>query len=290
MSQIYISGDASPSDVAAPRKFSAGTNYQATGILTDYRGSPNGAGYVTALSAKSDSGGNIVLEPPTGIYSSGKNVNGYGALIANDANFKPANWLSTVTMFGTPGTIPVISSGADPAQGVGLWGDGALAVYPSVGYRKGGAGAGEIKVSVAQMQSVNPDLLPANILAGKSIFGVAGTAIQGKRVATGSSPAPTNSIGFDTWGGQFAYLPVITVTGLAFKPGIVIIYDAGGYPASMIWSGGPHQTADNYLYYLTAAGGAGQLPRATSPTSLVQGGFTVGTGTGGAVKWVAVEE
>jgi|GEM_PF-6003803 len=224
MAQIYIPGDAAPGDVSNKKKFSAGVNYQAAGTLTDYRAYPMGtAGYVTAVSAKSDSGGNIVLEPPTGIYTSGKNANGYGALIANDPNFVPANWRADKTMFGTPGTIPVITDGADPAQGVGKWGDGALAVYPREGYRKGGAGAGEIKVSVAQLQSVNAFLAPQYILSGAEIFGINGTAIAGRPWASGTSTSsssqwaagyPDNSgsyIGYRLQGSSFSFNPSVVV-------------------------------------------------------------------------------
>lgn len=72
----------------------------------------------------------------------------------NDPNFNPAYWRNDVTMFGLKGTMPVITSGQDPAQGVGIWPDGGVAVYPAEGYRKGGSGAGEIKVTPAQLNSV----------------------------------------------------------------------------------------------------------------------------------------
>lgn len=72
------------------------------------------------------------------------------------------------------GTMPHITEGADPAIGVGQWGDGALAVYPREGYRKGGSGAGEIKVSLAQLQSVEPQLNPSVVLEGNNLFGMNG--------------------------------------------------------------------------------------------------------------------
>ena len=72
-------------------------------------------------------------------------------------------------------SLPVLT-GVRMATGVAKWGDGALAVYPEKGYQKGGSGDGEIKVSVAQIQSVNGWLKPQNILAGCEICGINGTA------------------------------------------------------------------------------------------------------------------
>lgn len=87
----------------------------------------------------------------------------------------PDKILAGSSILGVNGSVPVITAGDDPAQGVGQWGDGALAVYPSEGYRKGGAGAGEIKVTTAQLQSAEPDLTPSNIRAGVAIYGVTGS-------------------------------------------------------------------------------------------------------------------
>jgi hypothetical protein len=72
------------------------------------------------------------------------------------------------------GTVPTITSGSDPALGVGQWPDGGLAVYPARGYRKGGAGEGEIKVTPAQLQSAEADLRGPYILSGHNIYGTEG--------------------------------------------------------------------------------------------------------------------
>lgn len=73
------------------------------------------------------------------------------------------------------GTIPTITSGEDPALSVGQWANGDLAVYPREGYRKGGSGAGEIRVTTAQLQSVEGELRGNLILENNYIFGVGGT-------------------------------------------------------------------------------------------------------------------
>jgi hypothetical protein len=66
--------------------------------------------------------------------------------------------------------------GVISAQGVGQWPDGALAVYPSEGYYKGGSGDGEIKVTPSQLQIAEPQLQPNNIPFDINLFGIQGTA------------------------------------------------------------------------------------------------------------------
>ncbi|MEK4195972.1 pyocin knob domain-containing protein [Paenibacillus sp. FSL L8-0323] len=134
--------------------------------------------YTTALSAKGDGFGSLVLEPQTGYYASGLNSGGFGTLLSVDPNYVPASILSTKTVFGVQGSVPVIA-GVDVASGVGRWGNGDLAIYPLEGYRKGGMGAGEIKVTTAQLRSVEGNLAPNNIRNGVNVFGVTGTLVPG---------------------------------------------------------------------------------------------------------------
>lgn len=144
------------------------------------------------------------LRPPAGYYNG-------STWVSADAPGLIASYVrSDVNILGMQGSMPVISTGADPALSVGKWGDGALAVYPREGYRKGGAGAGEIKVSVDQLKSVNAHLQPWYIAQGAEIFGVYGT-VQPKLSASGS-------VGLIEGQGN-----VMTVTGLSFTPQIVFV-------------------------------------------------------------------
>ncbi|MDQ0876753.1 hypothetical protein QFZ77_005412 [Paenibacillus sp. V4I3] len=95
-----------------------------------------------------------------------------------------ANVLTGTTIAGTAGTMPNMV-GVINAQGTAQWGDGALAVYPPKGYYKGGSGDGELKVSVAQLQAAEPDLIGASITAGVTLYGIAGTNSKSGYYASG---------------------------------------------------------------------------------------------------------
>lgn len=118
-----------------------------------------------------------------------------------------ANVLAGTTIAGTAGTMPHLTGNRN-ATGVAKWPDGGLAVYPEKGYQKGGVGDGEIKVSVAQLKTAEPNLVPGNILRGKSIYGTAGEldpAVKG--TATLSSSLSR----YDVIPKQTRRFPVITI-------------------------------------------------------------------------------
>ncbi|WP_277473292.1 MULTISPECIES: pyocin knob domain-containing protein, partial [unclassified Paenibacillus] len=147
-------------------------------------------GLINGSMANNGAGGTVT--PTTSVQT--KPAGYYSSAITIAAVSAPANKiLSDTTIAGVAGTVPIITSGSDPAQGVGLWADGGLAVYPSEGYRKGGSGAGEIKVSVAQLQSADVSLRPENILSGKTIFGTSGTVVKGPTRGTVSTSGSVGS-------------------------------------------------------------------------------------------------
>lgn len=144
------------------------------------------------------SGGDIFLNPSEGYYNPTSSIHYYEANLADSSN-----WRSDRTLFGKAGTMPVISTGDDVAQSIGQWPNGDIAVYPREGYRKGGAGAGEIKVTNAQLKTSIANFSAANIRKGTTLLGLTGTLIEGKPYATGT---------VNVTGG------VLSVRGLSFRP------------------------------------------------------------------------
>lgn len=91
MGQIYIPGTADPGEVLAGQTFSAGTNYQATGIMPN-RGAPT----ITPGTA------NIGLND--GYYS--------GGTVLGDPDLIAANIKNGVSIFGVSGTVGRFASGS----------------------------------------------------------------------------------------------------------------------------------------------------------------------------------
>ncbi|CAI6086702.1 hypothetical protein [Cohnella sp. JJ-181] len=208
MSQIFIPGTAAPSDVADSKTFSAGTSYQAAGTLPDRRGNPAAGTYSTAVSAKADGGGSIVLEPTLGVYGPGKNTNGFGSIIATDPNFVKENWPTDRTIFGIQGTMPTHLGDHVNRQEVAYWAAGTNGVTnprvffrPPPGYYDGNGWIYDEPL----------DLRPQNLLAGKNLFGMVGTA-RGLESAFGN--------------GTLGAGGAISASGLAFQPKAIVVYTA----------------------------------------------------------------
>lgn len=218
-----------------------------------------------------------------------------GSGVVNAVVVDPTKVLTGTTIAGTTGTIPIRSNGQNPATGTAQWPDGGLAVYLEGGYYAGGAGAGEVKVTPAQLQIADGDLHTANIKTGVSIFGIAGSLIEGKRYASGTATSGTsvnNGINWDGATGYFTY-PVV-VSGLSFLPSTIFMkwydnsYRYGIYKAESIdYSGG------GLVKYSIASWqnpSYGQGFQMGGGISVSNGGFTLSASTSGRTcEWWAFE-
>jgi hypothetical protein len=148
----------------------------------------------------------------------------------DDADLIPANFRADKNIFGMQGSIPVASpdySDQIPAVGVvagAFSGDGQQYAYMNLGLN------GKYVNGIVHARSWQPDLVPANILSGKNIMGVAGNAIAGKRFATGQ--VTTGDI--VSWyapeqAGPYVGRKVhISQLGLSFVPSIVLLVYTSG--------------------------------------------------------------
>ncbi|MDU6264199.1 MAG: hypothetical protein E6600_06810 [Anaerocolumna aminovalerica] len=171
-------GNAVAANVLAGKTFSNDDDSDIVGTIPNRTFSANGGGYITGVSARADGGGALCVEPQTGYYESGVNNLGFGSIFVADENFKPANMLAGKTYFKMAGGIPTNTDdgyGHINATGVtaGAWsGNGKNYAYLGIKPHS------YIRDVTSWVQSEQPDLLSQNIVSGKTILGVPGTAKQ----------------------------------------------------------------------------------------------------------------
>lgn len=240
MGQIFIPGTASTGDVLSGKVFNAGTNYQASGTMPNKSGntqllstlddgSGNKGSYIDSVidADSSDQALNITITPPQGYYDGStakiklrvwgpkSNVIAAGQKVGwtnsptvtgtytSDANATPGDILSGKTAYVNgqkiTGTMPQLTSYSQLLNWENDNADQRVAVTIPKGYSDG-----TVKFDIAE-----GNLSPSNIVSGKSIFGVAGTAVVGKRYAIGTT---------------FVSNMNLSVTGLGFKPTTIVIY------------------------------------------------------------------
>lgn len=73
------------------------------------------------------------------------------------------------------------------------------------------------------LKATDTNYVAANILSGKSIFGLAGSAVAGKRVASGTAASSTSGMAFAYLNDSAVNLYYVTVSGLTFIPSVIII-------------------------------------------------------------------
>lgn len=143
------------------------------------------------------------------------------------------------------GTMPNKSSSWQPGSFIGFDTNAGVLLQPPTGYYDGGVNS--------YVGYKDPNHIPANIIAGITVMGVLGTAINGagmKRVANGSGTTASDG--------------TVTVTGLSFSPSKVYITAYNGsiyYECSKdsdvtILNGDlavPHQVASYPGYAMTTA-------------------------------------
>lgn len=238
-------GTAVADNVLAGKTFSNEYDTNISGKMPDYSACPMNGGYVIAKSVKADGGGNVVYEPPTGYYKEGVNTAGFGALIHKEPQFVSENIKAGTTPFGITGTFTsdatataghILVNDTAYVNGVKVIGtmpnrgtayqtpnqiisgspSGKLIVVPPEGYYPG----------VSGVAIDDPDFVSGNIISTANIFGLQGTAVAGKRFASGTVTSITDV--------QYAYerpdgsgltncgsIPIANL-GLTFTPRIII--------------------------------------------------------------------
>lgn len=197
----------------------------------------------------------------------GNSGNSIVGTFTSDANAGAGEVLSGKTAYvngqKVTGTMPNLT-GIRNATGTSKWPNGDLAVYPEMGYQKGGSGDGEIRVAVSQLQSVNAYLAPQYIVAGAEIFGINGTAIPGRRSTMGTRN--TDPYGrFDS-------------SDIGFRPSIIIL--EGAY----------NNTTYRKVWYRNTMWGSIDEFTITNGQMILSGGWTIIDGVQGRAMTIFIPD
>ncbi|MDG0792762.1 hypothetical protein OMP38_19205 [Cohnella ginsengisoli] len=138
-------------------------------------------------------------------------------------------------------------------------GGGGILLTPLAGYYDG---------STSKSTAWDPNFIPTNIMSGKTIFGLTGTAIQGKRYAAGTASTHTSVI-FTRIDGTLQNMAKLDVTGLNFTPRAVIIYDQNGYFCTALQTDAPVYSGNQVFL------ASGTYMLLISPASVFAGGFSL---------------
>ncbi len=173
--------------------------------------------------------GNVSFTPGPVAQTIPAGKHGGGGLVA--AVVVPADKvLAGTTIAGTAGTVPIrngdnLATAIQPQAGVRLY------YKPPAGYYDG---------NDDWVYYNDANFSAANILSGKSIFGLAGSLVQGKQYAEGSGLADSS--------GNF------TVTGLAFRPTAVIVeMQVGSQFSRTVYDATGDNAINGHYYWPTGA-------------------------------------
>jgi hypothetical protein len=198
--------------------------------------------------------------------------NGSGKAVG-DPDLVSANIKAGVNIFGVQGNVNVVDTSAgDAVAGDMLYGkkayvDGALitgsissktAASITPGIVDQSIGAGQY-LSGAQTIKGDTNLIASNILSGKSIFGVAGNVIAGKRVINGSYYLSGTSNNYSSH-----YNTITIPLSLGFTPSKVFVWAVKDYSSSLTIQG----VAMNGLALYCRYSGSNIEVQALSATSL----------------------
>jgi hypothetical protein len=156
--------------------------------------------------------GRILLKPPLGYYNEDTECRVY----ADDPDFHPNNFLSTVNVFGLQGAIPLRNGAGGNGGAPHHWLPNEIWADPGVIFMRPCPVSGSPPIAYQGdnwLKASDPDFIAANIKAGVNIFNMVGT-FDGKRMATGSQPTIYFTGEYPQW----------RFTGLSFQPKFVMLY------------------------------------------------------------------
>ncbi len=181
---------------------------------------------------------------------------------------------------------PAVASTTSDANGYGAY------IQPPAGYYTGDS----------WVRSLQPDLVSANILSGKSIFGVAGSVIAGRRSASGTvakeSLGSSEMFDFADSSTSYLYFSRLIVDGLTFTPSFILIFSISSSNRETVTV---YDTISSFYYNptfkVTSYNGSSvdsgsyiyNLKANTGPAYVNSTGFCAPVMASGTTTWIAIE-
>lgn len=309
-----------------------GGNVTADKVLSGYtftNDSGQGTGTMTNISADqtastiTQSGTTVSLTVPNGYWDGAKKLNASATAI--DSDIVSTNIRAGVNVCGVTGDSNIVNTFAGTANGGHIisgvvafskgtqitgtmpnyWNswqyaqsvtpaNGRLHMYPPIGYYDPAGGTG--------IYYDSPDFLASNIVSGKNIFGILGTAtvasLGGRRVASGSQAATGNGASFTGLNGTvYSNFGYITVTGLSFKPSLV--YTKAWAPGGLTYVGiydelglEAYPRVMKFTVFNTGYSGSSftyNFKGDVGTASVINGSFTLPANLNYTITWIAFE-
>jgi hypothetical protein len=230
--------------------------------------------------------GRVYLKPPKGYYDESPTA----FVVVDDPDFVAANILGTKNIFGLQGNIPDYSNQSVDLSGSVLSAGAEYIQFWPNGYFNGNS----------PCQIRDTDFIATNILNTANIFGLQGTAVAGKRFASGVTTSWAGAAAFTELPGGTSSFSTLTVTGLAFEPSIIIArwYNSSGqmeYMTTYIKSSGFMYGRAIYLTNIQETDGSGIQGKPmfrgdVAPATVYNGGFVLPVqGYSANYTWYAFE-
>jgi hypothetical protein len=173
----------------------------------------------------------VITNIAASVIKAGATVGGIVGTFTSDATATAAQMLSGITAYvngiKVTGTIPIVNPDYSDQVGaqnvtVGAYsGDGLNYAYLNYPF------SGKFSNGANWIRKSEPDLVPSNIVSGKTIMGVGGSAVLGKKYASGTGAPITGSgsyyYNYGSSGGATKTFYQVAISGLGFTPSIVII-------------------------------------------------------------------
>jgi hypothetical protein len=147
-------------------------------------------------------------------------------IFIDDPDYYPSNILETANIFGLQGAIPVKAGPSNVIAADKYATEGVLRLKPPVAYYSPVGSASSPNDIGGWLVISEPNLMSSKIVNTANMFGIQGTAQEGRKFQTGEAWSGSGQIAFTmASNGSASSRYYVTVNGLTFTPHVIIVYE-----------------------------------------------------------------